>query len=89
MKLSDKPSITPQVMAHLIGDETVVLDLATGTYFGLDSVGTRVWQMISEGMTIGEICEEMLEEFEVSLETLQRDVIQLADKLLEQKLISV
>ena len=39
MKLSDKVGIPPQVMARTVGDETVILDLASGTYFGLDPVG--------------------------------------------------
>ena len=53
MKLSDKavfrPSHGPQV-----GDETVILDLASGTYFGLDPVGARIWALMGEGKTLAE-----------------------------------
>jgi len=89
MNLSDKPTIPAQVMARKVGDETVILDLAGGTYYGLDPVGARVWQLMGEGKTLGEICDTMLDEYDVTREALQRDVIDLADKLLEQNLISI
>ena len=41
LKPSDKISISPQVVARELGGETVILDLSSGTYFGLDPVGAR------------------------------------------------
>lgn len=89
MKLTDKPTIPAQVMSRVVGDETVILDLAGGTYYGLDPVGARIWQLMGEGRSLGEICDTMLDEYEVTREALQRDVIELTEKLLEQKLISI
>ena len=89
MNLTDKPTIPAQVMARQVGDETVILDLAGGTYYGLDPVGARVWQLIGEGKALGEICDTLLDEYEVARDTLERDVLDLAEKLLEQKLITV
>ena len=89
MKLTDKPTIPAQVMSRVVGDETVILDLGSGTYFGLDPVGARIWQLMGEGKTLVEICDAMLDEYDVTREALERDVIELADKLLEQKLISI
>ena len=87
MNLSDSLSIPSQVMARTVGDETVILDLASGTYFGLDPVGARIWQLISEGKTLAEICATMLEEYEVTPEQLQGDVIKLAGELAERGLV--
>ncbi|MEE4238789.1 MAG: PqqD family protein [Anderseniella sp.] len=89
MNLTDKPTIPAQVMARQVGSETVILDLGSGTYFGLDPVGARIWQLIGEGKTLGEICDTMLDEYDVTREALERDVVELAAKLLEQKLISI
>ena len=88
MRLSDKVSIPPQVMARTVGEETVILDLATGTYFGLDPVGARIWELMGEGKTLAEICDRMLEEYEVSREELERDTLKLAQDLADQGLIS-
>jgi len=89
MKLSDKVSIPPQVMARTVGDETVILDLANGTYFGLDPVGARMWELMGEGKTLAEICEQMLEEYEVSRDDLERDTLRLTQELADQGLVGL
>lgn len=88
MNLSDRVSIPAQVMARTVGDETVILDLASGTYFGLDPVGARIWGLMGESKTLAEICGQMLEEYEVSREELERDTLKLAQVLAAQGLIS-
>ena len=89
MNLSDKVSIPPQVMARTVGDETVILDLASGTYFGLDPVGARIWELMEEGKTLSEVCGQMLEEYEVSRDDLERDVLRLAQELTDQGLVGL
>ena len=84
----DRVAIPKPVMARQVGDETVILDLATGTYFGLDPVGTRMWQFIGEGRTMGEICEALLAEFEVTRETLELDVAALLEDLRSRGLVT-
>ena len=42
-------AIPAPVMSRLVGDETVLLDLESGMYFGLDGVGQRIWEAIAEG----------------------------------------
>ena len=75
-------------MARQLGEETVILDLESGTYFGLDPVGARMWQLMTEGKSLAEICEAMLEEYEVSREELERDALALAQDLEARSLIS-
>lgn len=89
MNLTDKASIPAQVMARQVGNETVILDLGSGTYFGLDPVGARIWQLMTEGKTLGEICDALLGEYDVTREALEKDLIELAESLLAQKLISI
>jgi hypothetical protein len=88
MNLSDKVSIPTQVMARTVGDETVILDLASGTYFGLDPVGARIWALMGEGQTLAEICAAMLGEYEVERAQLEVDVLRLAAELAERGLIA-
>jgi len=89
MNLSDKIMIPAQVMARQVGQETVILDLASGTYFGLDPVGARIWQLMAEGKTLAEVCEAMLAEYEVTAEKIELDVLALAQELSAKQLISV
>ena len=87
MKLSDRARIPPQVMARRVGEETVILDLASGTYFGLDSVGARIWQLMGEGKTLAEICDVIVEEYEVSRDDVESDIMSLVQELSSQGLI--
>jgi hypothetical protein len=88
MNLSDKATIPSQVMTRQVGDETVLLHLGTGTYYGLDSVGQSIWLLMREGKTLAEICDLLLQEYDVTREALAHDVVELADKLLAQGLIT-
>ena len=89
MNLSDKITISPQAVARQVGNETVILHLGNGTYFGLDPVGARIWQLMGEGKTLAEICEVMLDEYDVSREDVERDALSLAQNLAAQKLIDI
>ncbi|WP_158290240.1 PqqD family protein [Ramlibacter sp. WS9] len=88
MTLPDKVTIPPEVMARQVGDETVILDLASGNYFGLDPVGARIWQLITEGRTPAAVRDSLLAEYEVSPDDLERDLDRLLNELLSQGLLS-
>jgi hypothetical protein len=87
MNLTDKVAIPTQVMVRQVGVETVILDLASGTYFGLDPVGARIWQLMGEGKTLAEICSMMLDEYEVERGQLETDVLRITGELLERGLV--
>ena len=88
MNLSDKVTVPAQVMAREVGEETVILDLASGTYYGLDPVGARIWQLMAEGQRLTQVCEVMLAEYEVTREDIERDVLALVQTLMERQLVS-
>jgi hypothetical protein len=74
-------------IARKVGNDVVILDMASGTYFGLDPIGSRIWELIGEQLTIMEVCEIMLAEFDVTEERLNADVDALLKELLAQKLL--
>ena len=51
-------------MSRLVEDETVVLDLESGMYFGLDGTGKRIWESVSEGHSLREIVSIIVAEYE-------------------------
>jgi hypothetical protein len=87
MKLSDRVTVPSQVMDRSVGDETVILNLESGTYYGLDPVGARMWQLLGEGKSLGELCEIMLEEYDVARERLEADLLNLAEELANNGLV--
>lgn len=89
MKLSDPITVSPDVVAREVGGEVMLLDLASGTYFGLDEVGARIWKVLDEeGGTLADACDAVAAEYDVSREELERDVLDLAEKLIENGLLA-
>ena len=87
MDLETKLSIPPQVMSRLVGDETVLLDLASGIYFGLDGVGKRIWESVAEGQNLAQTIAAITREFEVDEAQAQADVIKFTNDLVERGLL--
>lgn len=56
-----------------VGDETVILHLTKGTYYGLDAVGTRIWTMLKSGAAPPDICRRLVEDYGVDLATVEAD----------------
>ena len=76
-------------MARQVGNESVILDLSSGTYYGLDPVGARMWQLMTEGQSLAQVCESMLAEYEVTREDIERDVLTLVQTLVDKQLVVV
>ena len=89
MKLETKLSIPPQVMSRLVGDETVLLDLSSGIYFGLDGVGKRIWEIVAEGRSLEETVMVITAEFEVNEAQAQTDLIAFVEYLVERGLLEL
>lgn len=89
MKLHDKVTIPPQVLVNQIGEELVILDLASGTYFGLNPVGAQIWQFLSAGKTLAETCKAMVENYDVSPSEIERDMVHLINELLSKNLVQI
>ena len=87
MKLADRVRIPQEVLARQVGEETVMLDLANGTYFGLDPVGARIWQLLVEGKPLVEICDVMEGEYDATRDDIERDLLSLLDDLKAHGLI--
>ena len=89
MKLeTQKITISEEALSQEVNGETVILDLKSESYFGLDEVGTRVWQLLQEHGDLQKVFDAMLEEFDVDANTLASDMKNLVDDLIEKGLIS-
>ena len=73
-------------MAREVSGETVLLDLASGMYFGIDAVGTRIWGLLEEGKTLGEVASTVAMEYDVDLDTVEADTITFVSELISQGL---
>ena len=81
-------SVAPDVLHQELGGETVLLNLTNESYFGLDEVGTRIWQVLAETSSPSEVVARLLAEYDVSPEQLRGDVERLVTQLAEAGLVS-
>jgi hypothetical protein len=82
-----KLSIPAHVMSRLVDDETVLLDLQSGMYFGLDGVGQLIWEGISRGESLGAIAAVIASEYEVDEAQALNDAIEFTSDLVERGLL--
>ena len=75
-----------QISSDLAG-EAVILDLKSGKYYGLNTVGASIWNLIQEPITIGDIRDAVLEEYDVETERCESDLITLIQKLAAERLL--
>jgi hypothetical protein len=74
MNLDQTVSQSPDVISQEVSGETVLMDLESENYYGLDEVGTRIWQLIEQTNDLRVIYQTLLQEYEVKEEHLLRDL---------------
>ena len=84
---ADRFSISDEVLSQEVNGETVLLDLDGESYFGLNEVGTRIWQLLQSERTVGETLSALSDEYDVGREQLESDVVELLDKLSDAGLV--
>lgn len=89
MNLDHIIRVSPQVISQELSGETVILDLQSECYFGLDAVGTRIWQLIRDGANLRTIHDTLLDEYEVEAAQLRRDLQALIEDARQRGLITL
>jgi hypothetical protein len=87
--LSDRVRVPQGVLVSGLQQESVLLNLESERYFGLDDVGTRMFSVLSSSDSIEAAYKTLLEEYEVEPEALKSDLLSLAGNLVEQGLLEV
>ncbi len=87
--LAEEARIPGHVVYRPFVKETVVLNLQTGKYHGLNPTGGRMLELMERSATIGAAAHLLAEEYGSPLETIQADLCDLCRDLLERGLIEV
>lgn len=88
MKLDQRFQVSDDVVARKVAGEMVLLDLASGLYFGLNPVGSRIWELLSQNScTLVELCDVIEAEFDASRAQIESDVVALTEQFSEKNLI--
>ncbi|MEN8147743.1 MAG: PqqD family protein [Campylobacterota bacterium] len=89
MNLNHKIQFPDTIFAQEVDGEMVLLDMASENYFGLDAVGSDIWQLLQEGKTLQEANDALIEMYDVSPEQLKIDIVEFVQKLIDAGLVQV
>lgn len=75
------------IIGSPIDDEMVMMDVDKGSYFGLNSMGSEIWNLIEEPKTIKQLVDALIDEYEVSRDECKTEVTKFIDTLVDVDLI--
>ena len=76
-------------IATELDNMVVMMSVEQGKYYGLDSVGSRIWNLLEQPRRVMEVCAIIQDEFAVERETCERDVLEFIDRLVAVNLLKV
>lgn len=77
------------LVSSQIDGEIVMMSVDNEQYYGLDAVGSRIWELIAQPQSVFEVCETLRLEFQVDRDTCQRDVLTFVECLYAEKIIRI
>jgi hypothetical protein len=84
-----KVRVVKDVVWTKLDEEVAILNSSTGTYFGLDPVGSRIWCLVAEGLGLDEVVATLLKEYRVDEDQVRADLKELIDQLTDKSLVEV
>ena len=79
--------ISDGIEAANLDGETVLLDINSGHYFGLNEVGSRIVELVKDATTIRQVLDQMLSEYDVDPQRLEQDVASFIQQMIDRRLI--
>jgi hypothetical protein len=79
----------PKLVSSDIDGEKVMMSVENGEYFGLDPVGSRIWELIENPIRVDKLIELLINEFDVAQEQCEADSIEFLLQLLEKNLLLI
>lgn len=89
LSFSERVEVPKHVLVRFFDKETVLLNLESEIYYGLDETGTRMWQAVTAAPSIENAYAELLSEFEVEAELLRQNLSELLGRLVDLGLLRV
>lgn len=79
----------PEQVSCPLGEESAILNLKNTVYYGLNPVGARVWNLLQQARTVGELRDTLLDEYDVDAGRCETDLLELLEKMRSEGLIQV
>lgn len=70
-----------------LDDNQIIMDIERGKYFGLNSLGRKIWELLESPLTLDEIINRLLSEYQVSEEICHKEVSSFINKAISLGII--
>ncbi|MHB8168790.1 MAG: PqqD family protein [Thermoleophilia bacterium] len=78
-----------EVLFTSMGEDAVLLHIQRGDYYSLNRVGARLWVLADGSKSITDLASLITEEFDISREQAEADIMELAEQLQKEGLVTV
>jgi hypothetical protein len=89
LSFSDQVEVPKHVLVRFLGKEIVLLNLESECYYGLDEMGTRMWQVVTAAPSVENAYEALLSEYDVTPELLRQNLSEILGRLVDLGLLRV
>ncbi|MRJ42959.1 MULTISPECIES: PqqD family protein [Idiomarina] len=87
--LESKVQRHPDLVFALMGEEVVMMSEDQDNYLGLNGVASKIWTMLEEPHVVNVLCTKLQQEFEVSKEQCEQDLLFFLNDMQQKKLIQI
>src|SRR5271168_2464230 len=89
LSLSSVVVATAQQVSCPLGEESAILNLKNSVYYGMNPVGARVWTLLQQPRSVGELRDTLLDEYEIAPDQCERELLELLEKMRIEGLVEV
>ncbi len=82
-------STSKEVLYQNLEGQGILLDLKKACYYGLDSVATRMWELLTKEEHTEKVIKQLLSEYNVNEETLRKDLSELIYELVKLEIVTI
>ncbi len=80
---------TKDQVSCALGEESAILNMKNSVYYGMNAVGTSVWNLLQQPKRVRELRDAVMEEYDVEAEQCERDLLDLLEQMRSEGLIEV
>jgi Coenzyme PQQ synthesis protein D (PqqD) len=89
ISFSDRVTVPDDVLISQLQEESVILNLDSERYYGLDDVGTRFLSVLTTSDSIETAYDQLRQEYDVDPQVLRDDLVALVENLIDQGLVEI
>jgi hypothetical protein len=89
LSLSSTVQWSNDQIAATVDREVVILSVERGSYYGLDEIGSEIWEKLSSPVRVDTLCDLLAASYDAERGTIERDVLALLERLAAEGLVSI